>query len=119
MSDRTELGRRGEQAAAEYLCANGMVVLARNWRCRSGELDLVVRDGDTVVFVEVKTRRGRGFGAPLEAITWQKATRLRRLAGEWLAQSGRPWRHVRIDAVGVLWGPDDTLVIEHVRAVCS
>lgn len=60
---RTEIGALGEQLAADHLCALGLRIVARNWRCRYGELDLIAQDGDsTVVFVEVKTRTGDGFG---------------------------------------------------------
>jgi putative endonuclease len=79
------LGRYGEQLAAEHLTAAGMTVLARNWRCPQGELDLVLRDTDgTVVFCEVKTRSGTGFGEPSEAVGSRKARKLRALACLWL-----------------------------------
>ena len=63
-----------------YLRDLGMEVLDRNWRCEHGEVDVVARDGDCVVFCEVKTRRSSGFGEPVEAVTFAKAMRLRRLA---------------------------------------
>src|SRR3954464_14821429 len=78
------LGRRGEDLAARYLTDLGYRILARNWRCRSGEIDLVAADLEpgrrTIVFCEVKTRSGLGFGDPLEAITWAKGRRLGRPA---------------------------------------
>ena len=83
MAAKDELGRRGERIAEHHLIERGLVVLDRNWRCPSGEIDLVLRDGDETVFVEVKTRAGLGYGHPLEAITMVKLARLRRLAGEW------------------------------------
>lgn len=87
------LGRYGEQLAEQHLTAAGMVVLARNWRCPQGELDLVVRDVDgTVVFVEVKTRAGTGFGEPAEAVGRVKARR----CGCWPAAGcGRTGSRVR------------------------
>jgi len=63
-------------------------VVERNWNCREGELDLVVRRGTTLVFCEVKTRSGRSFGEPFEAVTRRKQTRIRRLAARWLRERG-------------------------------
>ncbi len=98
------LGRYGEQLAADHLTAVGMTVLARNWRCERGELDLVLRDTDgTVVFCEVKTRSGTGFGEPSEAVGRRKAARLRALACRWLAEH-RPHgtADIRFDVVSVV-----------------
>ena len=77
-SDRGGLGRYGEEVAAEHLVAAGLTIVARNWRCREGEVDIVALDGDVLVMCEVKTRRGVGFGTPLDAVTPAKAARLRR-----------------------------------------
>jgi putative endonuclease len=117
MGDPKELGRQGEDAAVAYLTGVGMSVVARNWRCRHGELDVIARDGTALVFCEVKTRRGTAFGVPLGAITAAKCGRLRRLASLYLAEHGGHAGPIRIDAVGILWGPDDRLVVEHVRGV--
>jgi putative endonuclease len=83
-SDRGGLGRYGEEVAAAYLVAAGLTIVARNWRCRDGEVDIIALDGDVLVMCEVKTRRGVGFGTPLDAVTPAKAARLRRLALRWL-----------------------------------
>lgn len=93
----------GEQAAVEYLGGLGWQILARNWRCRYGELDVIAVDNscDTVVFVEVKTRTGEGFGGLAEAVTPDKVRRLRRLAALWLTTQDARWAGVRIDVVGV------------------
>ena len=112
-------GRLGEELAARHLIQQGLVVLDRNWRCDVGEVDIVARDGDALVICEVKTRRSRRFGSPLEAITPEKAARLRRLAACWVhAHDVRP-RHIRIDLVGIVLGglssPPETAEIEHVR----
>jgi len=90
---------------AAWYAERGYEVLARNWRCSEGELDLVVRHGRTVVFCEVKTRSSAAFGAPVEAVTRAKQARLRRLAGCWL-ESGRPARTsgIRFDVASVLGG---------------
>jgi putative endonuclease len=103
---RKQLGTLGEQAAVEYLDGLGWQILARNWRCRYGELDLIAVDNscDTVVFVEVKTRTGDGFGGLAEAVTNDKVRRLRRLAALWLTTQDARWAGVRIDVVGVRIG---------------
>lgn len=94
-----------------------MEVLERNWRCAEGELDLVLRDGRDLVLCEVKTRRALAFGDPLEAITPDKARRLRRLAGAYLAQSEESFERVRIDAVGILWPDGGRPRLRHVLGV--
>jgi len=83
--DRRRLGVAGEAAVARHYREAGYVVLDRNWRCRDGELDLVLAIGGTVVFCEVKTRSSSAFGAPFEAVTFTKQRRLRTLALLWLA----------------------------------
>lgn len=90
-SDRGGLGRYGEEVAAAHLVAAGLTIVDRNWRCREGEVDIIALDGDVLVMCEVKTRRGVGFGTPLDAVTPAKAARLRRLALHWLTdQRERP-----------------------------
>ncbi|BDZ56175.1 hypothetical protein DSM26151_17620 [Agromyces marinus] len=94
-----------------------MRVLDRNWRCRHGELDLVLRDGPTLVFVEVKTRAGSGFGHPFEAITPRKLARLRRLALAWCEANGSPAGRIRIDAVAVHAPADAPAIVEHLEGI--
>ena len=94
-----------------------MAVIARNWRCRYGELDIIARDGSVLVFCEVKTRRGTRFGVPLSAITPRKVARIRQLAALWLVETGGHRGPVRLDAVGLLERPDGHFDIEHVRGV--
>lgn len=104
MDGRAELGRWGEDLAAQHYRARGATVLARNWRCTQGELDLVVREPDgTLVFCEVKTRSGVGFGEPAEAVGPVKARRLRALACRWLAE-GRPVGagELRFDVIAIV-----------------
>lgn len=121
-ADRAQLGRIGEAIAARHLASRGLEILDRNWRCRvdglRGELDLVARDGETLVVVEVKTRRRPTPAGPLESITPTKLARLRRLAAAWLAEDGCRAPHVRIDAVGICW-PDGggAAVVEHVEGI--
>lgn len=101
---RQALGAAGEDLAAAWYEARGYRVLDRNWRCREGELDLVLRRGPTVVFCEVKTRTSLAFGSPLEAVTPRKCQRIRRLAAAWLEQSGGGAADLRFDVAAVLDG---------------
>lgn len=117
MAAKDDLGRRGEEVAALWLEQQGYRVLDRNWRCRSGELDLVVRRERTTVFVEVKTRTSVAFGHPFEAITAVKANRLRRLAAEWCTTRDEPAGDVRIDAIAVLDAWSAAPVVEHLAGV--
>ncbi|AJE42739.1 putative endonuclease [Streptomyces nodosus] len=119
MNARSALGRYGEELAARRLTAAGMTVLERNWRCgRSGEIDIVARDGDVLVVCEVKTRRGGRFEHPMAAVTPVKAERLRGLAERWIqAHGGAPPGGARIDVVGVLLPERGAAVVEHVRGV--
>jgi putative endonuclease len=112
----TELGARGERIAAAYLTDAGLRVLDRNWRCREGELDIVAREGDALVFCEVKTRRGIGYGHPVEAVTPVKQRRLRVLAQRWLAAHDEHAPDLRFDVVGVLVRPSRPALVTHLRA---
>ncbi|WP_193043418.1 YraN family protein [Mycolicibacterium baixiangningiae] len=116
---RAAIGALGEDLAVEHLRDLGMQVLERNWRCRYGELDVIVTDpaARAVVFVEVKTRTGDGFGGVAQAVTPQKVRRLRRLAGLWLAGQDEHWAVVRIDVIGVRIGRQATPEITHLTGV--
>ncbi len=116
---RAEIGALGEQLAVEHLTALGLEVLDRNWRCRYGELDVIVADRltRTAVFVEVKTRTSDRFGGVQQAVTPDKVRRIRRLAGLWLADHGARWAAVRIDVIGVRIGRQRTPEITHLQAV--
>jgi putative endonuclease len=118
MGDGQELGRDVGDAAAGYLEQHGMQVVARNWRCRHGEIDIIASEGAVLVFCEVKTRRGTGFGVPLAAITATKLARMRRLAALWLEANGGHRGPVRIDALGLMRHRDGSYEIEHLRGVC-
>ena len=98
---RRVVGRAGEDAVADWYAASGYEVLDRNWRVREGELDLVVRDADTIAFCEVKTRRGDAFGLPVEAVTARKQQRLRLLAGRWLGAHDGTRGSLRFDVASV------------------
>jgi putative endonuclease len=116
MRAKDQLGLDGEAAASVHLERAGMRIVDRRWRCAHGELDIVALDGDTIVFVEVKTRRGLGFGHPFEAITPAKVARLRRLAGLWLETTGRRGA-LRMDAVGVIAPRSGPWRVEHLRGI--
>jgi putative endonuclease len=99
---RQGLGASGEDLAAEWYEARGYRLLDRNWRCREGELDLVLAGDGTVVFCEVKTRRGDRFGAPFEAVTIAKQRRVRALAVRWLREHEQHGVSLRFDVASVL-----------------
>jgi putative endonuclease len=98
--DRRGLGRRGEELASRQLAAKGYEIVARNWRCETGELDLVARDGECLVLVEVRTRRGGAMGSPEGSITATKQARLIALSEAYVQESGwdGDWR---IDVVAI------------------
>jgi putative endonuclease len=116
MRAKDQLGLDGEAAASVHLERAGMRIIDRRWRCPHGELDIVALDGETLVFVEVKTRRGLGFGHPFEAITPDKVRRLRTLAGLWLSATGHRGP-IRMDAVGVIAPRSGTWRVEHLRGI--
>lgn len=105
MSDpRRAFGAEAEARAAAWYEAAGYTIVARNWRCRDGELDIVALRGRQLVFVEVKARRTDRFGIPAEAVTPEKQRRLRRLAMEFMQESDVPRGSLRFDVVSVLGG---------------
>ena len=107
---RLALGAAGEAAAAAWYVRRGYTVVARNWRCRDGELDLVVRRGRELVFVEVKARTTDRFGVPAEAVTLRKQRRLRGLAARYLAEEGGGGAaRLRFDVVAILGGRLDVI----------
>jgi putative endonuclease len=112
---RQRLGRWGEDLAANFLEAKGHQILARNWRSRRGEIDLITQTGETIAFVEVKTRKGRDFGLPEEGLTAHKADRLQSLALQYLAENDLHDIDWRIDLVAVELDPDGELLrCEHI-----
>jgi putative endonuclease len=116
---RSELGRLGEQLAAEHLARRGFQIVERNYRTRWGELDIVAFDGHTLAFCEVKTRRARAAGVrPLEAVRTRKRSRVRKMAGSWLSErKDRPYADaLRFDAIGVTLDPAGRLLsLEHLE----
>lgn len=111
------LGRYGEDLAARLLTSAGMVLLERNWRCELGEIDLVLRDGTTLVVCEVKTRSGSDYGGPHSALTETKLARLRTLTARWLADHDLRVSDVRIDLVAIIRPRRGPSVVDHVPGV--
>lgn len=111
---RKRTGDRGEEAALRYLLREGYTLVERNYRTRFGEVDLILRDGDTLVFVEVKLRRNAAFGSPLEAVTARKQQTIRALAEGYIAEKDLDSQEVRFDVVGLLAGTG-SIEIEHLR----
>ncbi|SDJ17095.1 putative endonuclease [Frankineae bacterium MT45] len=121
MRAKNAIGRYGEDVAVRHLQDAGLQILERNWRCRAGEIDIVALDGETIVFCEVKTRSGVGFGTPLESVTAVKAARIRRLAVQWLSDrraADELQRHcaLRFDVVAVLRSGRGAADVTHVTA---
>ncbi|MEV7688680.1 YraN family protein [Streptomyces bungoensis] len=116
---RKGLGRYGEDLAARRLTEAGMTILERNWRSgRSGEIDIVARDGSTLVVCEVKTRRDGAYQHPMAALTPRQTRRLLDLAERWIqTHGGAPPGGVRIDLVGVLLPRRGGPCVEHARGV--
>jgi len=116
MNNKDMLARSGETAAARYLADGGLTILARNWQCPAGELDIVARAGRTLVVCEVKTRTGTRYGHPAEAVTLSKLTRLRRLAATWLTEHGGGYDQIRIDILALTTTPTG-FTIDHIPGV--
>jgi len=111
------LGAYGERVAARHLVESGLVVLDRNWRCDAGEIDLVLRDDDVLVFCEVKTRTSTAYGHPLEAVDAAKTERLVRLAERWIGEHDVVAPQVRFDVVAVLRSRRGAADVEHVKGL--
>lgn len=106
---RQKLGQVGESEAAEWLRGKGFHIIARNWHCRTGELDIVAMRDNVISFIEVKSRRGMRFGRPAEAVTPYKAAHIRRSAALFLMkEKGRlpinPETHFRFDVIELIYG---------------
>lgn len=113
-TDRQVTGRRGEAIARQHLEELGYRIEATNYRYRRIELDLVAKDGDCLVFVEVKTRRGLAYGHPSGAVSATKEARISRAAKAYMYETGHDWE-VRFDIISVLLHQDDTHTLEHIR----
>ncbi len=107
------LGREGERLAALFLEKRGLVIVERNFRTRSGEIDLIARDKKELVFVEVKTRSGTEFGSALEAVDSRKCRQIVRVAQEYLLQHGGLDQVGRFDVIGILMA--DSVHVEYIQ----
>ncbi|MBD7918891.1 YraN family protein [Cellulomonas sp. Sa3CUA2] len=117
MRAKDAVGRYGEDVATAFVTQAGWTVLARNWRCPEGELDIVALDGDEVVAIEVKTRRSTAYGHPAEAVTHRKLARVRRLTARWLSEHDVRARSVRVDVIAVLVQRQGAARVEHLVGV--
>ncbi|OPA77571.1 YraN family protein [Paenibacillus selenitireducens] len=107
MVNRRAIGSEAEKQAEIYLLAKGYTIVARNWRCRSGEIDLIMRDKDVLVFVEVRSRTGTTrYGMAVESVNYRKQRQVRATAEVYLYQQGNAPTQVRFDVVTVLFQPD-------------
>ncbi len=100
---RALIGKRGEELAARFLEAQGFRILVRNWRCRLGEIDLIVQREQEIRFVEVKTRRGTAFGYPEESVTGLKRLRWFRAIEVWLQSQAPSVSKYQADVISILW----------------
>jgi putative endonuclease len=108
------LGKEGERIAEQYLKRKGYRLVERNFRCSAGEVDLIVLDRRVIVFVEVKTRTGHGFGTPLEAVQPRKQRKMMQAAQFFLSQKKLHQRDARFDVVGISW-PGREPMVEHIE----
>lgn len=116
MQPKDQLGRSGEDEAVRYLTSRGWQILDRNWRCRDGEIDIIARDGRTLVFVEVRTRSSDRCGHPLETVTPVKVRRLRLLARRYAQAHHLRGQNMRIDVIGIIHPRHGRAELTHVVA---
>ena len=117
---RKEVGSRGEKLAVDFLKRRGYKIIQRNFRCREGEIDIIAQQGDCLVFVEVRTKKGSGFGTPEESVTLSKREKLISLANAYLQACDNPPAWWRIDVVAVELAPDNKVSrLEHIENAVS
>ena len=117
------LGATGEEIAVDYLVSQGYVVFDRNWRSKSGEIDIIASEKfnsqDELIFIEVKTRSSRDYGDPIEAISATKYLRMYRLALEWLSENSASREAWRLDVISIVISRAQEIEIEHLKRVCA
>jgi len=113
--DNRSLGARGEDIAAAFLKGQRFTIIERNFRCKMGEVDIIARDGKTVVFVEVKTRRSEAYGPPQAALTPFKQRQISKAALAWLAHKRLHEASARFDVIAILLREHQVPAIEHIR----
>ncbi|KGK90611.1 hypothetical protein DP73_07840 [Desulfosporosinus sp. HMP52] len=104
VESKQSLGKSGEEFASRFVTESGLRIIARNYRCPKGEMDIIARDGEVLVFIEVRTRRSsfRGWGE--ESITPRKVQRIQTVASYYLLQQGYPnWPSIRFDVIAIRW----------------
>ncbi len=114
VGQRKKIGARGEEIAAGFLEKQNFRIIQRNFRCRCGEVDIIARDGGTLVFVEVKTRRNASYGLPQLAVTPFKQRQISKAALTYLSKNGLMKEDARFDVISVLL-LDSSPVIDHIR----
>jgi len=114
-SGNLSVGERGEAIAEAYLRGRGFTILEKNYRGKTGEIDIVAREGDTIVFVEVKARRNLAYGPPQLAVTPFKQRQISRTALTWLAHHRKPNAIARFDVIAILVPEHEVPQIEHIR----
>lgn len=115
---RKQTGALGEQIASDWLLRQGCELIVRNWRCQEGELDIIAAEGDTLLFLEVRTRTTLGrFGTAEESVDWRKQRQVRHLAARYLSTAQHPYRRFRFDVIVVFLHRNsaDVLNIRHIR----
>jgi len=114
------VGSRGEKLAVDFLKRRGYKIIQRNFRCREGEIDIIAQQGDCLVFVEVRTKKGSRFGTPEESVTLSKREKLISLANAYLQACDNPPAWWRIDVVAVELAPDNKVSrLEHIENAVS
>ena len=117
------LGATGEEIAVDYLISQGYVVFDRNWRSKSGEIDIIASEKfnsqDELIFTEVKTRSSRDYGDPIEAISATKYLRMYRLALEWLSENSASREAWRLDVISIVISRAQEIEIDHLKRVCA
>jgi len=117
------LGATGEKIAVDYLVSQGYVVFDRNWRSKSGEIDIIASEKfnsqDELIFIEVKTRSSRDYGDPIQAITATKYLRMYRLALEWLSENSASRESWRLDVISIVISRAQEIEIDHLKRVCA
>ncbi len=108
-----DYGKIGEDLAEKYLVGKDFYILARNYHSRFGEIDIIASDGESIVFIEVKTRTQNMFGTPLEAITRQKLSRMVKTSQFYLSQRNLHGKPYRFDAIEIIFGESATPTINH------
>jgi len=117
MRAKDALGRYGEDLAVAHLERQGLTILARNWRCSLGEVDVIARDGARLVICEVKTRSSESYGSPVEAVGPRKVRRLRQLALRWLDEQQVHVPEIRFDVIGIVQPPVGPPLLNHIKGV--